>query len=857
MRGAYPFPFSTAMLLGALLIVFFSAAPLAYAGESRTLAPDQGAVRWHQTLLEMSTPLRLMCVAAHPDDEDGETLAFYNRGLGVRTSLLLANWGEGGQNEIGPELYEDLGVIRSHETLEAARLAGTQHVYCLDQKDFGFSKTPEETWRFWNQEEALKRMVRILRVERPHVVITNHRLGTGHGNHQAMAQLIAEAIPLAASSEVYQEQMEDEGLSPWRVNRFFQRRRHHEGVAGEVCDVTVPTASMDPVRGLTYQEIAAEALMRHRSQGVKGIWGWINQNRKKSSCTSFTLLAGTPNEKPLRDLFDGLDGAWWTAPPVSGGSGRVVDMEHLDQLILAVRESLLSAHLNRTGGLIQSAIDLLQELPAEIDSGAKWAQVPTEKVLNCDAGRSPEEMERYRVEVIERMQEIGEQQKALEGLLGEMWGAGLTLECSPEALAPGCQGLLTLTCANRGNAALAVNGYELELPQGWRSQRIRAFQAALAPLGQASAEFLIQVPTSEEPTLPARVALYQSSEPWLPNVRAAMYLSKGELAGSVRAAKRIEISPLWTVSISPGVLLVPKGSDTGARWTMEAAYHGAGEATAELAATFPEGRSERFTLSALRGDPVSHRIHWKPGPGMVPGEYSLKVDLMTKGAASSAASKVILVEVTIPESLSIGVIQSYDSTLPDALHQLGIDYRLLSPVDLVEGNLSRFGTILVDIRGYLERSDLRVNNARLLDYVREGGRLVVFYHKSFDWNDADPPYAPYTLHLSGSRVTEENAPVTALKPDHLFFHTPNRITPDDWDGWIQERGLYFPGEHDPIYEEMISMNDSGNEPLRGGILWAKSGKGTYIYTCLSWYRQLRAGVPGAYRLFVNLIAGAE
>ncbi len=192
--------------------------------QSPEIVEDHGTVLWQQEILEMANDMRLMCVAAHPDDEDSETLAYYNRGYGVRTSIMLANWGEGGQNEIGAELNEELGVIRSKETLEAAALLGTE-VYSLNLVDFGFSKTLEETWQFWNHDQALERAVRVLRTERPHVLITNHRVGEGHGNHQAMAQLIEEAIPLAASSEKYTDQIA-EGLQPWQVERLFQRRRH-------------------------------------------------------------------------------------------------------------------------------------------------------------------------------------------------------------------------------------------------------------------------------------------------------------------------------------------------------------------------------------------------------------------------------------------------------------------------------------------------------------------------------------------------------------------------------------------------------------------------------------------------------
>jgi len=183
-----------------------------------------------------------------------------------------------------------------------------------------------------------------------------------------------------------------------------------------------------------------------------------------------------------------------------------------------------------------------------------------------------------------------------------------------------------------------------------------------------------------------------------------------------------------------------------------------------------------------------------------------------------------------------------------------VEPHLLFANELRTGNLNVFDTILVDIRAYLVRKDLRESNHRLLAYVNEGGHLVVFYHKSFDWNGHQPPYAPYPLELSRLRVTDENAKVTLLEPDHPLFNRPNKIGPGDWDGWVQERGLYFPGTYDRRYQELVSMSDPGEPALRSAILWADVGKGTYVYTSLVFYRQLRALVPGAYRLFANLIS---
>lgn len=218
-----------------------------------------------------------------------------------------------------------------------------------------------------------------------------------------------------------------------------------------------------------------------------------------------------------------------------------------------------------------------------------------------------------------------------------------------------------------------------------------------------------------------------------------------------------------------------------------------------------------------------------------------------------SGAPLAFVDITVPPELFVGIIRSYDTTLADALSKLGLRHALISDEDLESGDLTRFGTILVDIRGYLERPVLAKTNQRLLSFAEQGGHLVVFYHKTFEWNDAEPAYAPFPLLLSGGRVTEEDAPITVLAPEHKFFRSPNEIRANDWDGWIQERGLYFPDRYSSDYTELVALGDSGSEPLKGGILWAKVGQGSYVYTSLAWYRQLRGLVPGAYRLFANLI----
>lgn len=793
---------------------------------SPQVIPDQGLVASLQSLLEVATPLRLMCVAAHPDDEDSETLAYYNRRYGVQTSLVLANWGEGGQNETGPELYEELGVIRSQETLAAAQLTGIKNIYCLNQKDFGFSKTAEETWRFWNRTEALERLVHILRQERPQVIITNHRDGSGHGHHQAMAQLIAEAIPLAASAEAYPDQIHSQGLSPWRVLRLFQRRRHYDGSPTEEVDVSLPVGLTDPLRGVTYQDIAAEALNQHRSQGIKGMWAQVNQSRRDTTDTHFSLVTGNYPAGASNDLFSGLPGAWWQGNGESsfpGENGSAATSDWRGQLWNRLHQACtsLAGEPATSERAIASAVALLSATETVASTGVLKA---TQK---------------------------------LKGLLADQWGGQIEMQVSEPALVPGMESVVSLIFTNRGPDTLQVDRFNLEVPAGWKATLIRQQDGPLGPAREAEAHFLVLVPTGEQATLPLTDALYRSSQPWLPNLTGTTVIKKDDHEGIAAVSQRLEIATPWELWIEPKATLISTVASSPATFMINVRRSTLAGATAELEITLPDGKLQKTVLDPGAARRSSTKVNWTPAQSLAPGAYALSARLRARTGEVNSTAKATLVDLKVPDQLTVGVVQSYDTTLPSALRVMGITPHLLDDKDLEVGDLKQYRTILIDIRGYLERPSLRRSNQRLLKYVSEGGHLVVFYHKSFDWNDADPPYAPYPLHLSSSRVTQEDAPVQILKPSHPFFTTPNRIAPTDWEGWIQERGLYFPDTYDSHYEELVSLADTGSEPLKGGILWARYDKGTYVYTSLTWYRQLRAFVPGAYRLFANLITPTE
>ncbi|MCA9429678.1 MAG: PIG-L family deacetylase, partial [Candidatus Omnitrophica bacterium] len=434
------------------------------------------------------------------------------------------------------------------------------------------SKSLEETWEFWDKAEAMERAVRILRTERPHVIITNHRVGEGHGNHQAMAQLIEEAIPLAASPEAYVDQIE-EGLVPWQVERLFQRRRHHEGVPVEEYDVQVPVGLMEMIRGFSYQEIAGEALLRHRSQGAKGIWQWINARRSQSPYNYFYLTVGDPPLGPFEDLFDGMDNCWWTREGRKPFSHEGLINEHPsneDKRRTGLSKALqaLRPDLNKVEEALVDAMQAVQALPAEVDRPANWMQSATGEVVDSSEAR-----ERYQIEVIDRMQALGREEKQIQRLLSQMWGIDARVIPSEKSPFPGQEFEIEIQLTNRGSDPVSVTEYRLELPKGWDSAPRSMEIGEIASLGSARAAFWVQVATDETLTLPETDELYRSSTPWQPNVHAVAYLKKGETPGLAEVEDRLEISPAWEVWISPEETLVPLHSTEQVDLSIETRRH--------------------------------------------------------------------------------------------------------------------------------------------------------------------------------------------------------------------------------------------------------------------------------------------
>ncbi|MDE2834174.1 MAG: PIG-L family deacetylase [Bacteroidota bacterium] len=680
----------------------------------------------------------VMNLAGHPDDEDGATMHYYRHARDVEVHSVIFTRGEGGQNEIGPELYEALGAIRTRETEDAARRLGTQ-VHYLNFYDFGFSKEADETFDVWGgRDHVTATLVELIRSIKPDVIFTNHDTVTvgpsrQHGHHQAVGLAAWDAFERAADPEYHPDQLSREGVDLWQPKRLFQRYWSRS----DTFDAVVPIGELKSAEGISYAQAAAEALHFHASQGM----GQFAVRLARRDAHYFHLLRGV-------------------GVPTSG--------------------------------------DLLAGLTPE------KRPTPTLDYL-IDSGRI---------------------------------APGSRPQVDDRLAVPGQS--VTLTWP-----AVAVDG------ASGRLSGIIDTTIVLSSLGPTSIN--LRIPLDATPTRPAKVYQYRRTLS-SPPLRYAVLSGGTLLSGGyvdLEVAPPVHIEPVTeTLRLRSGhnVLRVTgKAYDSGLDSIGVSISVEAGETTSK-SAKLVHTRVSVDDLAAGASLPITMPVNAPMG------NYDIRIAINEDRAPLEFIVQGRLFEAEAAPNLSVGVVTSYDDTLPTTLDDLGVDYVMLDSTALARGAFEGLHTIVLDIRAYLIRSDLRHYNDNLLMWVEAGGHLVVNYHKTMEWNPREgrPSWAPYPIELGRDRVTRETAPVSVRHP--TFMNYPNQISSEAWDGWVQERGLYFPARWDDSYEEIFCMNDPGEAEHCGSTLLAQYGNGTYLYTALVWYRQLKANHPGAYRLFANMIS---
>jgi LmbE family N-acetylglucosaminyl deacetylase len=778
-------------------------------------------------------------VGAHPDDENTAMLAWLAKGRKVRTAYLALTRGGGGQNLIGTAQGDELGVIRTEELLAARRIDGAEQFFTR-AVDFGYSKTPEETLRIWGHDAVLADVVWVIRSFRPDVIITRFPANGagGHGHHTASAILAAEAFSAAADAKRFPEQLAY--VQPWQARRLLWnawRRPGEERPAGAPTQLSVDLGAWDPLLGESYAEVAAASRSMHKSQGFG------SSPRRGSVPNYFELVAGDP---PTKDIFDGIDLTWNRVP---GG-----------QAVASLLSKATAAYSDEDPA---ASVPALLEALAAMDHLAPdpWVAVKRRELL----------------EVI--------------GACTGLWVEAVAAE--PTA-SPGKPVAITASAVNRSSVPLVLGrveasfgpGIDVEAPLPYNQVVSKAVTVAVPPGAPYSQPYWLEKSHGN--------GIYQVDDqrligaarsPAAVSVTFTIRDGSRELAYTVPVVHRwtdpvegertreLAIVPPVTVNLEDPVLIFPDRNpktvralaeaheaDTSATvrlavppgWRVEppaatVAFEKAGEermlrfsvtppeaqGTAELAAYVRDGGREEAARAIVHID----YAHIPPQTLLPP-----------------ATAKLVRVAVARPVR-RIGYVMGSGDEIPAILRQLGFEVTLLSDDDLDEQNLLAFDTIVIGVRAYNTRPRLAEASERLLAYVHGGGTLVVQYNTSRDL--VTDKLGPYPFSLSRDRITDENAAVKILLPGNPIVTRPHAVNAADFDGWVQERGLYFPDKWDPRYQAPFSMADPGESATDGALLVAQYGKGTYVYTGLAFFRQLPAGVPGAIRLFVNLLAGGR
>ena len=766
----------------------------------------------HQALLDLTSPWTVMCVAAHPDDEDGSTLTILRRKYGMHTVSLFSTFGEGGQNAVGPELYEKLGVIRARETMAAAQVQGSEPHF-LGFRDFGFSKSAEETFAAWGQQEVLRRMVLQIRLLRPDVIITNHDTTSGHGHHQATGRTVLAAVDAAADPKQFPEQLAQAGT--WQVQRLFVRLRGEPAAGASI--VTLDPNETDPVRGVTYAQQALAGLQKHATQGP-----WPK-----------TVPAG--GARPIRYTLvkQAPTSAALPANAKTPVDGLVLPEAIAAKLVAPTIESKpLTEYLDRR-------LELLVSLLSAKRRGVFTAP---KDVIDTDPHRFNLMSDR------------------LDSAIAVVSGASVALNPDDAVLVPGYESQLAAVVTNSGIAEIQIK--QLKFSGLGVNKNLQTAEKML-PGTDTSAEVKVNIPKNTTLSVPSSEHLYDGrlfGEP----LKVDAELTIEGVSFHVETDTRRDVAPaveIADVDPSPYVT-TPATSQKPLEFNVTLKNHLPSDFRGLLRVrgqSLETGRELNLRPNATETANLVVRTAL-PLTGQIQGSnVEITVDQpIPKDPIAKRNVPLVYADAIVVSGRRIGYLPSYDQTLERSLAALGVDAKKLTVDEIAKSDLSTYNTIIIDNRGYEAHQDLIPVNDRLLKFVGDGGTLLVFYHRTNEWNPDEKrgrgQLAPFPITIADDRVTEEDAPVLFLQPRHPLLNFPNRITQKDFADWVQERGLYFPKEWDQHYTAVLSTNDKGEPPLKGGLLVASYGRGNYIYTSYVWYRQLRAGLPGGYRMFANLIS---
>jgi len=889
------------------------------------LAQDTGVAGLQEMLLRLRTTARLMQTVAHPDDEDGGMLTLESRGKGATVLLLTLNRGEGGQNKVGSNLFDVLGVLRTLELLGADRYYGVQQRFTR-VADFGFSKNADETFQKWQGHDiALGDMVRVIRTFRPDVLVARFS-GTdrdGHGHHQASSILTREAFHAAADPNRFPEQTA-EGLLPWQAKKLYIGNVC--GFGAQTCPaenytVRLNVGEQNPRLGMSYIQFALEGLRHQLSQGAGG-WS-VDPGPRYTyyKLVDSVLPTTTDKDGHEQDFFDGIDTSLPGLASRLGAEESKVPWLRSELVDLAnrVQEAAQRSEKDSSdaAGPLLAGLQNLDPLIGRVQS-SQISSPPKEDLLEI----LHEKLEQAQTAINLAMN------VTLEATVAPPQNTA-TLPKEEEALttvSPGQKFLVRIKFHNGSKNKLVVDRIRLDAPQGWAKQIDEEAVLVVAPGKDQYANFVVQIPvqaadghyytrpywhlsnpeTESINTIDVEryVTLPFPPPPFHATVQYHTHRSPHdltlfgrthELGGTngpgteisspvvaqfvddkgVERSRTLAIVPAFSVMLEPGQQVIPTAGDGGKRVKVAVSSNlsggikgnlhlevpaGWGVEPAKLAMEFHKcGEKQEFEFrispASLKEGRTNIRAVFESGGVNYTEGYSLvaREDLDSFYYYQPALQRISIVNVKVPNDLTVGYVMGAGDDIPTVLTQIGMKVALIPADKLASQDLSQFQTIVLGIRAYDTQKDLAANNKKLLDFVFSGGTLVAQYETGVaDFNKGK--FTPYPAQLSRVRVSVEEAPVEILAPEDGIFHYPNQITEHDFDGWVQERGLYFMDQWDNNFKPLLASHDPGESPQKGGLLRAQYGKGTYIYTGYAFFRQLPAGVPGAIRLYVNLLS---
>lgn len=948
------------------------AAPLAGATDPLQPAGSGGLPAVERALDHLAHHRRLMVIGAHPDDEDDTLLAVASIGQGTDVAYLSLTRGEGGQNVIGGELGESLGVLRTEELLAGRKVDGARQLFTRAY-DFGYTESLTETFARWPREQLLVDVVRAIRRFRPQVVVAvfpgDER--AGHGQHAASGALADDALRLAGDALAFPE-LDGEGLAPWQPELYFREAWRDPQAA----TLVLPSQGLDPLTGHTLFQIAMEVRSQHRSQSMGQLQDLEARPVRLSHVTAppepsagepiaGEPIAGTPAAPGSDGLFAGVDTRLTSLARLlpAGPEQELVyaRLERVERTIAATRLALapdrLAASVAPLAEVLRDLREAIAIVAASPSAGspdgrhlaaflAEKELVATEALavaagLVVDATTAQADVvPGGEVEVTTRLLDGGTTPVRVRSLVLESpayWTGPVSVPLTtPEAPvaaaaaapASGAAPTLPVGASTGPPAAGSTSTAETPTPPGVAEQGAEAVEGGLEPVeplpattpavvvgpgGLLSLAGRVSVSPVVSPTAPyflqhARAGdLYDwgvvppevRGEPFEPAplwlgaeldlllegggdplpltlhrevVALSRDLTHGEVRRPLRAVPGVE------VSVAQGLLPWPLADTAPRLLQVTLTAHGAPR-QGQISVLMPEGwpQVSLVSFALVAGERRTYRVPVAPPPGLTAGRSTLEVGAITDEGARYAES-FPLVEyehvrprpVPIPSRVAISAfplvlprlgkvayVRGAADEVPEALAAVGVPLDVVPAAELLTRDLGAYDAIVIGPRAYDAAPELAAANPRLLDFVRGGGLLIVQSQRAEYFTQKLAPLPLSMARGNATRTTDETAPVRLLAPDHAVFTTPNLLEATDWEGWVQERGLYYPQEWDAAYVPLLAMADPGKEELTGALLVAPYGQGTFVYTGIAFFRQLPAGVPGAYRLFANLLALAR